>query len=362
MKKLLFCFVMLFGAFSLFAQPAIQFEKTTHDFGNIKEEGGKVTGKFEFTNTGNQDLLLTSVKPGCGCTAADYTKTPVPPGGKGFINATYDAYNRPGNFNKNIKVTTNEPKFSDGSSEQPYVIYIKGNVEKKPASKYETAGYTIGNGNVRIKDNNVKINLLSSETKSFTVQVKNFLEQESRFEPLNFPNYITVEKTTLKAGEEKNVTFRYDAAKRGDFGNFKDVITIQTDDATEPNITIVVESNITEDFSKMTKKQLKVAPIAVIDTTLLNFGKVEKNSTPTKQVKLQNTGKNPLIIRQLTSSNNTFSVVSDKMEIPKGDFATLTITLISRNKRGVQTGQIEMVTNCPAQSKITLNCRGEMLQ
>ena len=74
MKKQLLCFVMFLCALSLFAQPAIQFDATTIDFGNIKEEDGKVSGRFEFTNTGNKDLLLTGVKPGCGCTAADYTK------------------------------------------------------------------------------------------------------------------------------------------------------------------------------------------------------------------------------------------------------------------------------------------------
>jgi hypothetical protein len=353
---------MFFSALSIFAQPVIQFDDTTIDFGTIKEEGGKASRKFEFTNTGDKDLLLVSVKPGCGCTAADYTKTAVAPGQKGFIQATYDPYNRPGNFHKNIKVTTNEEKFTDASSESPHVIYIKGNVEKRAPTKYETAGYKNGIGNVRIMDNTVKLDILNTESKTFTIQAKNFLDKESTFEPTNMPNYITTDKTNLMAGEEKTITFKYDAVKRGEIGAFRDIITIQTKDSIEPKITLFVESTVMEDFSKLTAKQLQEAPKAGIDTLLLDFGKVEKNSSPTLQVKLHNTGKNPLIIRQVKSSNTIFNAVFDKMEVPKGGFATLAVTLTSRNRRGSQNTQIEIVTNDPTNATMLLNCKGDISQ
>jgi hypothetical protein len=354
---------MSLSAFALFAQPVIQFDKTTYDFGNVKEEGGKVTGKFEFMNTGNQDLLLTSVKPGCGCTAADYTKTPVPPGGRGFINATYDPFNRPGGFNKNIKVTTNESKSDEGANEKQHTIYIKGNVEKRPASKYELAGYNTGQGNIRIKDNNIKLDLLNTESKSFTIQVMNFYTKESSFEPTNLPNYITlVQNTSIKPNEEKEIIFKYDANKKGEIGTFKDVVTIQTKDSIEPRITLIIESTIKEDFSKLTPKQLQDAPKAVIDSLNLNFGKVEKNTSPELQIKLYNKGKNPLVIRQLKSSNTIFTIVSDKNEITKDNFATITVTLNSKNRKGAQNSVIEIVTNDPANTIMHLNCRGEISQ
>ncbi|MCL2167516.1 MAG: DUF1573 domain-containing protein [Lentimicrobiaceae bacterium] len=362
MKKQLICFVLFLSALSLFAQPAIKFDVTTIDFGSIKEDDGKVSGKFEYTNTGDQDLLLTGVKPGCGCTAADYTKTPVAPGEKGFIIATYNPFNRPGSFNKSIKVTTNEPKPDGNENVGSYMIYIKGNVEKRPPSKYEVAGYSNGSGDIRIKDNNVKIDLLNTESKSFTVLVKNFSEKTSTFEPVNLPNYISVPNQTLKPGEETEVTFQYDAAKRGEFGAFKDVLTIQTQDSIEPRITMIIESSIKEDFSKLTPKQLQDAPKAELETATLDFEKVEKNTNPTKQITITNKGKNPLFIRQLKSSNTVFSIVSDKMEIPKDGFATLTVTLTSRNRRGAQSATIEIVTNDPANSLLLLNCKGDILQ
>ena len=362
MKKLFICFVLFVSALSLFAQPAIQFDQTTVDFGNIKEEGGKVTGRFEFTNTGTEDLLLTGVKPGCGCTAADYTKTPVAPGKKGYIDATYNPYNRPGNFNKNIRVTTNETKFTEDPNTQPYLIYIKGTVEKREPNKYEVAGYKNGTGEVRIKDNNVKLDLLNTETKSFTIQVMNFSEKASIFEPINLPAHITSEKKTIKPGEEVEVNFQYNAAKKSEIGNFKEIINIQTDDATEPRVVLFIEVTIKEDFSKLTPKQLQEAPKATLEPATLDFGKVEKNANPTMQVQLSNSGKNPLIIRQLKSPTTVFTIISDKNEIPAGGTATLTVTLISRNRRGPQTGVIEIITNDPGNAQMLLNCKGDILQ
>jgi len=366
MNKQLFFFVLFLNVLSLFAQPSIKFDNTTIDFGNIKEDDGKVSGRFEFTNTGNQDLLLTGVKPGCGCTAADYTKTPIAPGSKGFIIATYNPYNRPGSFNKNIKVTTNEPKFEGNENAQSYQIYIKGNVEKKPPSRYEVDGYKNGTGEIRIKDNQVKIELLSSESKSFAILVKNFSRKASTFEPINMPDFIIMEKYAtsflLKSGEEKEVSFKYDAVKRGEIGAFKDIINFQTQDSIEPRMTVIIDATITEDFSKLTSKQLQDAPKAVLDSLSLDFGKIAKNTNPTKQLKIYNKGKNPLLIRQLKSSTSVFSIYTDKNEILKDDFAIFTITLNSRNRRGMQNAIIEIITNDPAQSKILLNCKGDISQ
>jgi hypothetical protein len=244
------------------------------------------------------------------------------------------------------------------------MIYIKGTVEKRPPSKYELAGYKNGAGDVRIKDNQIKLDILNTEVKSFTIQVTNFSEKESTFETVNMPNYITIEKSNikLKPGEETEITFKYDAVKRGVIGAFKDIINIQTQDSIEPKITLIVESAIGEDFSNLTPKQLQEAPKAALESLTLDFGKIERNTNPTLQLKLNNNGKSPLIIRQLKSSNSVFSVVSDKMEISKDGSATLTVTLNSKNRRGAQSAIIEIVTNDPANTKMLLNCMGDISQ
>jgi hypothetical protein len=100
---------------------AIEFEETVHDFGNIKE-GEKVEHIFKFKNTGDTPLILTNVQPSCGCTASDFTKDPVAPGGEGTISLTFDSKGKPGTVNKTATVKAN---IEGGQT----IISFKGNVE-----------------------------------------------------------------------------------------------------------------------------------------------------------------------------------------------------------------------------------------
>src|SRR5688572_4250802 len=69
---------------------AFNWTSTTFDFGEIKANV-PASHQFTFTNTGDSPLVIVSVQASCGCTVAEYTKTPIEPGQTGFIKATYNA-------------------------------------------------------------------------------------------------------------------------------------------------------------------------------------------------------------------------------------------------------------------------------
>lgn len=110
MKKLMMICAMVVGfAINASAQTdnkaEFKFVEEKHDFGKVPQ-GKPVTTDFVYTNIGEEPLILTEVKPTCGCTIADYTKTPVKKGEKGSIKITYNAaVEAP--FNKTIVVTSN---------------------------------------------------------------------------------------------------------------------------------------------------------------------------------------------------------------------------------------------------------------
>ena len=109
---------------SAFAQkkPVLSIQSDRIDMGKIIQYKPDIK-IFDFTNTGEQPLQITAVKPTCGCTAADYTKTPVLPGKKGFIKVEYNAM-IPGVFNKTITVESNsDPKIK--------ILTITGEVVSK---------------------------------------------------------------------------------------------------------------------------------------------------------------------------------------------------------------------------------------
>jgi len=98
---------------------AITWKEDTHNFGEI-EKGKPVSHEFTFKNTSKQTVLITNVKASCGCTATNYTKTPIKPGETGTVTATYNAAS-PGNFTKTVTVTTND-------SDVAKTLTIKGKV------------------------------------------------------------------------------------------------------------------------------------------------------------------------------------------------------------------------------------------
>ena len=90
----------------------VAFAKTEHDFGTITE-GQTVEYTYSLKNTGTAPLVIQEAKPSCGCTVPDWTKTPIPPGGSGFVKAKFDSNGKPGVQNKTITVMSNSyPKTS----------------------------------------------------------------------------------------------------------------------------------------------------------------------------------------------------------------------------------------------------------
>lgn len=103
--------------------PIIEFDQTVYDFGTI-EEGEVINGVFKVKNTGKTDLLITEVKPSCGCTTPDWTKDAIKPGETGEIKFEFNSKGRTGNQNKSITIKSNAEKVVE-------VIRIKGMVNAK---------------------------------------------------------------------------------------------------------------------------------------------------------------------------------------------------------------------------------------
>jgi hypothetical protein len=86
--------------------PGFKFDVETHDFGTITQ-GEKVAYAFKFTNSGHADLLIREAHASCGCTVPDYPKTPVPPGGQGVINVTFNSEGKNGMQHKEVTIVAN---------------------------------------------------------------------------------------------------------------------------------------------------------------------------------------------------------------------------------------------------------------
>lgn len=88
-----------------YSKPAIKWKAEEVALGDI-EQNKPVNIEFEFTNTGDSPVIISNVQASCGCTATNYSKTPIMPGETTKITATFNAAVK-GAFKKTITVITN---------------------------------------------------------------------------------------------------------------------------------------------------------------------------------------------------------------------------------------------------------------
>lgn len=124
MKKLLGLTTLFIALISFTAMNSLigefKFNKETHDFGNISHNK-PVSYEFLFTNAGTSPIIIQEVAPSCGCSVADFSKTPVKPNESGKIKVTYNAATK-GPFTKSFIVKSN--------TKTPIkTLTIKGSVE-----------------------------------------------------------------------------------------------------------------------------------------------------------------------------------------------------------------------------------------
>ena len=83
-----------------------KFERELIDYGKIVQnsEGKRV---FEFTNVGDEPLLIKQVVSTCGCAVSKKPDQPIMPNQKGIIEVSYDT-KKVGSFSKMFTVLSND--------------------------------------------------------------------------------------------------------------------------------------------------------------------------------------------------------------------------------------------------------------
>ncbi|WP_432264573.1 DUF1573 domain-containing protein [Autumnicola lenta] len=120
MKKLvLIATFILAGIGTTMAQAKIVFQSETIDYGEIKK-GSDGVRVFEFTNTGDEPLVIKEVSSSCGCTIPKKPEGPIAPGETGTIEVKYDT-KRVGPIRKTVTVYSN-------AEETIKALKIKGKV------------------------------------------------------------------------------------------------------------------------------------------------------------------------------------------------------------------------------------------
>ena len=290
--------LLMFGLTAIAQKKAtISFTTKDYDFGKIKEDGGIKTTNFDFTNTGNDTLKILNVVSGIGNINCNWTRTPIAPNAKGFVNVIFNPKNMPGTLQREIVVNTNDP------AQQKVSLTIKGDVEAHVKS--EADNYPNVVGNLRFNAYQVGIqNVNSTDTKTDTLKMYNDWGKSMSISFNSLPDYIKCKAVpeNLPSKQKGYILVTYDAAKRNDFGAVNDRFSITTNDSAQAEKSVSVAANIIEDFSKLTPQQLKDAAKIKFETLTYNFDTIAEGKDVVYDFKFTNTGKTDLFIRKVKGS------------------------------------------------------------
>jgi hypothetical protein len=352
MKKVVLLTLLILYIISVTAQQrnaAISFDLESFDFGKVRESGGAVTHKFEFTNTGSEPLVVTQVTPSCSCTVSAWTRDPVMPGAKGFISATFDVKGRMGKFEKTVSVSSNAER-------SLVVLKIAGEVTQSLDEMY-----TIKLGQLKVRSLYIIMPLVNKgEIKNTSQEVYNSSNEPVQLGFSDIPAHLKVSANpaTIAPGQLGHINIIFDSNKDVGWGPVIDRFRVYMNGNKQENYWLNLSSRVVEDFSKLSIEQLKNAPVANFENTNFDFGKIKSGETIKHDFLFKNTGKSDLLLRNLTASCGCTAVTPKDMIIKPGNTSIIAAVFDSEGKEGYQNKTITVITNDPKNSEIILWIKG----
>lgn len=101
--------------------PEIEFDTMVNSLGEIYE-GEQVICYFKYQNTGDEPLVVQSIKAGCGCTVPEWNKEPLQANGREDIKVLFNSSGKRGS--QNIRITVNS-----NAKEKVNTLFIKAEVK-----------------------------------------------------------------------------------------------------------------------------------------------------------------------------------------------------------------------------------------
>lgn len=352
-RSILAIITLCIVSLSAVAQPRISSNKETHNFGQI-EWKHPVNVEYVITNTGDKPLVLTNVTTSCACSVADWTKTPIAPGEKGTVSASFDA-KALGHFEKTVGIYSNA---------QPSLVYLKfrGEVVQEVTDFTKTHPHTIGS--IRIDRTEFDFpDVHRGEMPTITFSVVN--QSDRPYEPvlMHLPPYLKMEKnpTVVLKGKRGIVKLTLDTNQLTDFGLTQSSVYLARfagDKVSEEN-EIPVSAVLLPDFSGMTEQDRLNAPVVRLSETNIDLSaRLAKKNKATHDILITNDGKAPLQINNLQVFNSSVGVNLKKTVLQPGETTKLRVTIHKKNTgKKKHHLRILMITNDPAQPKVEINVK-----
>ena len=331
------------------AQAQITFDKKVHDFGAVLWKN-PVTATFTITNSGDKPLVISNVTTSCGCTVANWTKTPIAPGASGVVSSTFDS-KALGRFQKSIGIYSN-------ASERPIYLAIRGEVTADPKNYTVTHPYEIGP--IRLDKESLEFDDAHKGDKlEMDLLVANTTEAVYTPVLMHLPPYLSAVAIPEKIarGRSGKIRVTLDTEKLPKFGLTTATVYLSRfmgDKVGEENA-IPVSAVLLPDFSRLSQQELQNPPVIELSSTELTFPALGEREKKAQTVIIKNTGKRNLEITDLQVFNSVLGVHLKKHVLKPDASTKLKITAFGKNLKRVKgTPRVLMITNDPNCPKVII--------
>ena len=348
MKQILIAILLwTVGCLVGLAQPKATLDKKVHEFGVVLWKH-PATATFTIKNDGDKPLVISNVTTSCGCTMADWTKTPIAPGATGTVSSTFDA-KALGHFYKDIGVYCN-------AADRPIYLMIQGEVSADPKNYTLTHPFEIGA--IRLNKDAIEFDDANKGDKpTMEILVANTTNEVYAPVLMHLPPYmeaVAVPERIGKKGTGK-IKVTLDTDKLPKFGLTTATVYLSRfpgDKVGEENA-IPVSAVLLPDFSHISQQQRLNPPAVELSTEELTLPPLAENEKKSQKIVVKNVGKSDLEITDLQVFNSALGVQLKKRVLKPGASTKMKITAYGKYLKKVKgTPRVLMITNDPNCPKI----------
>ena len=354
-KITLFAFVLTFFSYQTNAQ-IISFDKIIYDYGIISDTVTNIPATFMVRNIGDKPLYIIYAKPSCECVSVEYTKDTIMPGNMGSVTLYFNPKGFGGFFTKTVAILSNSIE------SQEVNLTLKGTIKQISAAKEIEYPYYLEQV---IRARNITLDLGKIYYPEISVDTAFVYNPQDTAVTISFPNlanYVQVKmlpSNTIPANGEAMIIISYDPVKKNDWGSILDKVYMSFEGKkTTYKSRITLSGLITEDFSKVTKKQLKVAPHIEFSLIEVKFDTIIQGQKVECLFPFVNSGKNTLIIRKIKTSCGCTVGKLEKLEYKQGEKGEVKVTFNSDHKDHDNMQIITVITNDPKTPERRLTIKG----
>lgn len=336
----------------------VRWLETRHNFGAFDEDMGPVECVFRWVNTSGEPISIVSARTSCGCTASHYDRQSIAPGDTGSVTVVYDPAGRPGRFSKYVQVEFSEPTPKEKLEIFGTVVGSARSVALRFPVECGSTGMQLAKGVVMLGEvghgrlKPVYLEAYNRTTDSIT----------PRFEHL--PAYLEVVPTPARIapGEQASFIFYMHSAKCPLYGMVTDTLRLTTAEHPDAGCDLPTVAIVREDFSRLTEKERRNAPLLVVSQSSADFGKLSADAeVEVRVVEIHNAGKSPLLVRRVYTNDPGVEVSVSADKIKPGKTATVRITVRRAQLPGaLLNARISLITNDPDNSTTVIRAVGTL--